>query len=300
MDRYKEDVTEFKIRANGDNEIDTDVLCEILKSTSQILRTASVSIAPEAYYKLKINAISPCCIDVCVKAVIEYIPNLLTIDTISYSAILISTFSNILNIKQFLKGKKPKSATQEGDKVQLINESGEVQHYPAEVFNIYLNNTEIDNSTINIFSSLQREKSLESFDVLQDKNVLTSIKKQSFNDMQEPLIQQIKDDLLKETYSNTIETVVLIKKPDFLGNSKWSVQFNGVIKDMVVSDLVFLKDFKNCKYPVYPGTALKVKLKHESVYLKYTNEFVSESFEIIEVKNVEQPQIVKQLSLHDI
>jgi len=54
-----------------------------------------------------------------------------------------------------------------------------------------------------------------------------------------------------------------VKKPDYLGDSKWVLQLDGRLIDAKLEDQVWLKDFRNRRIPLQPGDSLKARLRTE-------------------------------------
>ena len=94
-----------------------------------------------------------------------------------------------------------------------------------------------------------------------------------------------------------ISTVLLkIRKIDFLGNSKWSFRYGGKAVEAKMSDGKWFEDFKQRKFAVYPGDALRVKLRTTATYGR-NSELISEQHEIIEVLSIVPDSNAEQTEL---
>ena len=98
----------------------------------------------------------------------------------------------------------------------------------------------------------------------------------------EDLIREI---LTRETISSEGERLVMIKKPDFLGKSKWGFKYNGHSIEAKIEDEEWLENFQNNGTILQPGDSLRV-LMHEQVSYGYESEIVHIQYTINEVMEV--------------
>lgn len=81
------------------------------------------------------------------------------------------------------------------------------------------------------------------------------------------------------------EMILAVKKPDYLGNSKWDLRHGKRSISVRMDDDQFLADFQGRKKDVRPGDALRCKVIVEMRY-GYDNELISETYSIFEVIEV--------------
>ncbi|MCL7751807.1 hypothetical protein LV475_09410 [Guyparkeria hydrothermalis] len=80
--------------------------------------------------------------------------------------------------------------------------------------------------------------------------------------------------------------VLKIKKPDYLGNSKWSVRHNGHSVDAKISDMRWLFDFqKKGGVSLQPGDSIRADLKQDTA-IGYEGEIVHTWYEVEKVHEV--------------
>ncbi len=98
--------------------------------------------------------------------------------------------------------------------------------------------------------------------------------------------EEIKEEILTKEIS-TSETVLLlkVKKPDYLGQSKWLFHHNGHPIEASIEDKEWLDAFQSRKIVVRPGDSLKARLKTE-IMRGYDKEDVSVRYYIIKVLDV--------------
>lgn len=81
------------------------------------------------------------------------------------------------------------------------------------------------------------------------------------------------------------EMILAVKKPDYLGNSKWDLRHGKRAISVRMDDESFLADFQGRKRDVRPGDALRCKVVVEMRY-GYDNELISETYTVVTVIDV--------------
>jgi len=105
----------------------------------------------------------------------------------------------------------------------------------------------------------------------------------------------IEDLLVRETIINREILILKVKKPDFLGDSKWEFH-SGKIIPAKIEDVGWLAKFQTQSPDtrILPGDSLKVKVDH-SIRYGFDNELISEDYIIKEIVQVlpspEQPKL---------
>lgn len=96
--------------------------------------------------------------------------------------------------------------------------------------------------------------------------------------------EQIEDLLTKEKLESTSEMILKVKKPDYLGDSRWELKHDKVILAKILHK-EWLEDFQNRKIDIRPGDSLKAKVR---IVVKYgfDNEVIGMNHEILEVIKV--------------
>jgi hypothetical protein len=95
----------------------------------------------------------------------------------------------------------------------------------------------------------------------------------------------VRELVTRETLASAGERILKVKKPDYLGTSKWGFKYAGHMVDAKVADEAWLERFQNNQENVQPGDSLRVKLREEVAY-GYDNEIVHTEYEVIEVLGV--------------
>jgi hypothetical protein len=86
---------------------------------------------------------------------------------------------------------------------------------------------------------------------------------------------------------NEQDIFLIIGKPDFIGNAKWGFRHGKKNLSLKIVDEEWLQQFRNGRFPIKPGDALKVRLRSEHRYdakgnLILSDEKVVRVFDVIE------------------
>jgi hypothetical protein len=109
-------------------------------------------------------------------------------------------------------------------------------------------------------------------------------------------LEELADLATKETITTPASEMILaVKRPDYLGNSKWDLRHGRRPLSARISDDSFLSKFQGRKVDVRTGDALRCRVSVEMRY-GFDNELISESFVVTEVLEVledraEQPDM---------
>jgi hypothetical protein len=98
--------------------------------------------------------------------------------------------------------------------------------------------------------------------------------------------------------SPSTELILAVKKPDYLGTSKWDLRHGKRTIQAKIEDEPWLQRFQNRQVDVRPGDALRCNVKIEHLY-GHDNELLMERYTILEVREVlVNRYVVEELPLH--
>jgi len=104
------------------------------------------------------------------------------------------------------------------------------------------------------------------------------------------VVQEDIDKLLAaNTIENNIEMILMVRKPDFLGETQWEFRYQKIKMSASIKDTTWLDSFHSGEIDIRPGDKLRV-LMHESVSYSAEGEVVEERREINEVRAVIKQQ----------
>ena len=103
--------------------------------------------------------------------------------------------------------------------------------------------------------------------------------------------EELGDLAVKETTkSENILMTLIVKKPDYLGKSKWEFRFGKKAITAKIEDERWLESFQTRKVDIRPGDALRCRVTTEYKY-GYDNELLSEDYTISVVEGVSENQL---------
>lgn len=108
-------------------------------------------------------------------------------------------------------------------------------------------------------------------------------------------LSEMEDLLTKETISNESEMILKVKKPDYLGESKWEFIFTRGIEAKLL-DHRWLERFQKRLEDVRPGDALRAVVRTEVKY-GYEGEVIGVSYSVLKVLEVIRFNIPSQGTL---
>jgi hypothetical protein len=98
--------------------------------------------------------------------------------------------------------------------------------------------------------------------------------------------ERLEDFVTRETVTFPAAQMILaVKKPDYLGNSKWELRFGKKTIQAKIEDKKWLEDFQERKIDVRPGDALRCMVEQEHSY-GFDNELVAENYRVMKVVEV--------------
>jgi len=104
----------------------------------------------------------------------------------------------------------------------------------------------------------------------------------------------VKEMITREIITSESIKILKVKKPDYLGTSKWSFKHEGHTIEAKILDKEWLGQYQNRLIKLHPGDSIKVILIEETSY-GYDNEVVHIDYSIKEVKEIlPAPKIIRQ------
>lgn len=97
--------------------------------------------------------------------------------------------------------------------------------------------------------------------------------------------REIESSIIRRTIITERETILKIKRPDYLGNAKWEFKHGRALVPAKILDARWLDDFHERRAQTGPGDSLSVKVQVTEEYDKNGN-LVRETTEILEVREI--------------
>ena len=102
--------------------------------------------------------------------------------------------------------------------------------------------------------------------------------------------------LTRETLSSSQTMILKVKKPDYLGESRWDLRHGTRVISVKIRDQEWLDRFQSRKIDVRPGDSLRAQVEIKVMY-GYDNEVVNTQYEVMKVIEILRTTIPEQLKL---
>jgi len=174
------------------------------------------------------------------------------------------------------------------DKTQISNRS-EIKELERDLLEL-AQETEVKH--IPTYSPIPRPKLIENLDILSsaahhltegDKLFYTSPDgKIPFNLTFNIVPDAIEDLLTKEVITSTLEMILNVKKPDYLGESMWELKHEQKTVQVKILDTDWLYRFQNRDVDIRPGDSIRAMVKVKTSY-DYDNEVINVHYTVEKV-----------------
>lgn len=283
--------TDFTVNFGGDShEIDLNALITALVNFSSAIQEIQQEVAPEAKVDIKVRPpekgsflidllLSTPDTDTIIDALLFF-----NKENLNIVENILSIFANSINLKQHLRGDKPKSIVRNPDNatISVENNYGQIVVFNNATFNINDTNPKIDNYISKAFAAIEKDTSVENIKIKNKKGrILSEVKESSFVDMS-------KIGYVPETPPRRIiikESVnIRAYKLSFDENSKWGFIYEGDKITALISDINFLKSIDENE-SFAKGDILTVDLQIIQEYDKSVQDYLNKTYEVIKLKN---------------
>jgi len=101
-------------------------------------------------------------------------------------------------------------------------------------------------------------------------------------EISDAIVEQV---LTREVLDDRSEAILKVKKPDYLGTSKWAFKFQGHAVDVSITDQEWLEKFQNKLVSVQPGDSIRGTIVQYTSY-GHDNDVLAVRYELEHVKEV--------------
>ena len=259
---FNESKCNFILKYGGKDEIDAETLSLSLNGVVKTIKSITSNEYPDTHTKLKIINLGRGSFEITLSTIIYYAPALLRIANMSLN--VVNTYLAYIKIKRHLHGQQPKSIKYENNNAKIINQDNGTIIEDTHTTKNYFINCTFDNSIAGTFSPLAKDEDRTGLQIQYGNETKIDILKNEFNNMSIPIVEKENNYRKK---GNTIENIELaLKKPDLLGDSKWSFKLDKVI-EVEMEDKEFLdKVHSGVIRNLYAGVKIPVKLRIEQEF----------------------------------
>jgi hypothetical protein len=286
--------TDFKIKFDGEqHQIEANVLINSLIHTTSIIQELNRALDTGKKIDVKIKALEKGSFLIHIELIetaLGTFKNLLTKDNIETASFVIGGLVGLIELKKFLGGKKEKSKSNEGDKVRIENESGDVIYVESFVQIIYERNPVVRDALSNNFETLDNDNSITGFEIT-DKNEkpLIRVDRDDFHTM------AIKSEEIFDDEKIIVQSANLnIVRLSFDKKLKWEFYFKGNKVTVKVDDPNFQNRIDNGE-SFAKGDVLEVDLEIKQKFDSTVNTYVNKSYKIKKITNHIKREVPPQL-----
>lgn len=274
--------TDFKIKFDGEqHQIDANLLVNNLIHTTSIIQEINRNLESGKKVDVKIKALEKGSflihIDL-VETTFETLKTLLTKENFFVAGAIITVFVDLITIKTFLKGKKPKSKEKSGDRVKIENQKGEVFYIENFAYNIYENNTIINDALSQSFESLENDSSITGYEITDNnENPLIRVDREEFE-----YLSYKSEEILEGEKIVVLVATLNIVKISFDQKLKWEFYYKGNKITAKIIDSEFQNRIDKGE-PFAKGDVLEVELEIKQIFDNTVNTFINKSYKIIRI-----------------
>ncbi|GAB4363445.1 MAG: hypothetical protein Kow0042_01370 [Calditrichia bacterium] len=289
----------LKIRYNGEHhQIDLNTLINSLSQMSSLIQEVNSELNIEYNFQriveIKVRAFQAGSFAVHLDLVSrqpETLAKYFVKEDHQSSAAIISSLVELINLKNFLKGRKPeKVELQKGGRVLVVQGNGKQMNVGKRVFTMYANNSAINEALNRNFEALERDSEIKGFEILggDDRSHL-KISPEEFKGLARTNQILIEDSRVAVIPGARLSVFKIV----FHDKYKWQFYYKGIKISATINDDYFFKQIdEGMKFS--KGDTLICELQINKVFDRTINTYVNSSYQINKViEHIPRPEQVK-------
>lgn len=285
---------EFKVVFDGEVElISTEVLVANLLHTTRILEEINKELKGPKI-EITIKPFAPGSFEI-IYAVIHVIGvtgllTALTKGSLEYLKMLIDVVIDIYKLKKHLEGKPPIDCKQEGNKIKVKNNYGNIIIVDGRAYENYKNNVSINDSLNQTFRAIEQNENIQGFKLTDKENKeLFLAERKDFEKMfsrNELLMVDVKEKIVKNAK-------LVLHKVVFKEGYKWAFIYEGNLISAYIKDEDFFKNLYRYKFG--KGDCFDADLKIIQKYNEHYKAYINIDYEVIKVNKIKEGEEQKKL-----
>ncbi|MBM2815543.1 MAG: hypothetical protein HW421_2305 [Ignavibacteria bacterium] len=282
MNNEMKNINNFKIKFDGQiSQIDANILISSLIHTTNAIQEINRFLDSGKKIQIKVKAPEKgsFLIEInLIETVIESLQGIFNKTNIEVTAAIIAILVGIIQIKKFLKGRKPKGTSIDGNITIIINQEGSELKIENQTFNIYDKSPIIKDSLSQNFESLRNDPLITGFEITDIKEKpYIRIQREEFESM------ALKSEELLEGERILIEAATLnIVRLSFEESLKWDFYFKGNKISAKIKDPNFY-ELINKGESFAKGDILEVELQIIQKWDESVNTYINKSYQILRI-----------------
>lgn len=231
-----------------DSKIDAILLAEVIKNFSEL--TKLIAETGDIKVKVFISSFKKGSFAIDFVNIIENAGIVLT----ALSSV-ITVVTGIFKIKNFLGKKYPKKIEHNGSKINIENQNNKHLIIDDKTI-VYFNNPEIDKYISIINSNIYLNNPNSGYSIV-TKDSVDEYTPKDIDNMKIPL------DITENLCKTVVDAILLIKKPDLIGNSMWEFMYDNHSIKATIRDKDWLNKVHKGELGIHSGDKLIVSLEIE-------------------------------------
>ena len=271
--------TNFKLKFDGQlHHIDANVLISSLIHTTSIIQEINRYLDTGKKIEIKVRALEKGSFLVHIELLetaLDSFKSLFTKENAELAAGIITILVGLIEVKKFLKGRKPKSFEPQGDKTKIVNENGDVFIIENATINIYEYSPIVKEALAQNFDAINNDPSITGFEITdKTEKPIIRIEREDFSDLSLKSEEISNDErIIKE--AATLNIVRL----SFEESLKWEFYYKGNKISARIKDPNFY-ELINKGESFAKGDVLEVELQINQKWDESVNTFVNKSYQI--------------------
>lgn len=270
---------DFKIKFDGQqSQVDANVLISSLIHTTTIIQEINKELNSGKKIEIKVKALEKGSFLVhleLIETALEILKNLLTKENLEIAGNIITILVGLIGLKKFLKGRKAKRVERKGDKTEIENSDGNILIIDNATFNIYENNSTVNDAISQNFEVLNEDPAITGFEIT-DKNekAIVRVDKSEF-----PEMSLKSEDISKDERQLTQAAILNIVRLSFEENLKWDFYYKGNKISAKIADPNFYELIDKGE-AFAKGDTQEVELQINQKFDESVNTYINKSYQV--------------------
>lgn len=270
-------------------EVDINTFTHVMMNYAKVVEAAAKEIDENSPMRINVRAVKPGCLDVVLGVVQNSIGGLFAdpVTSLNTVAAVITIAGGLYGFKKYLSknGKVAKvEPTNNAQQLEITTDNGSTTIIDNHVYNIYVNNPEVDRAINASFDTLENDERIESLlisKVSSGEKLFTATRDEFAEIANSPSFEGSN---IRHAISN--ERLIVIKPVlEKTSRKKWEFLWNNISIKAAILDSLFI-DNTLAKQAFGIGTVMDVELDITQEFSEDLQAFTNKKYEIKEVKNI--------------
>jgi hypothetical protein len=270
----------FKLKFDGQqHQIDANVLISSLIHTTSIIQEVNNYLNAGKKIEIKVKALEKGSFLVNIELLetsLDALKNIFTKEHIEIAASLVAIFVGLIEVKKFLKGKKPKDIDKKESKTTITNQNGDIITIDNLTFNLYEKSPIVNDALSQNFEVINNDPAITGFEVTdKDEKTIVRVEKEEFPDM----FFKSEEEILEGERIRTESATLNIVRLSFEKSLKWEFYHRGNRITARIKDPSFQERIDKGEQ-FAKGDVLEVELQINQKWELSVNTYINKSYQV--------------------